>query len=212
MCWSAQVSLNTFALAVFGMLLARANNYSFHAKWTIWTYLSLFSFACMQLVEAVMWMFIGDGTINAIMSAVAMTIIVSQPMFSIAAIDGRRVLRSRLMWAYVAFVGVCALVLAGARYPIPLRSSRVANGHLKWEWLAPFLGPLCGIAVVWTVFLLVPQFLNGSYVMAVVLSGTFAVSLFTYWTAGTAGSMWCWILNLIWFGIIFDVFRKTMCM
>lgn len=132
-------------------------------------------------------------------------------VFTIAAIDGRRDLRRRIMWAYIAFVGICALVLAAVRYPIRLRSSRVANGHLEWEWLAPFLGPLCGVAVAWTVFLLVPLFLNGSYVTALVVSGTFAVSLFTYWTAGTAGSMWCWILNVIWLYIIVDVFRKTMC-
>lgn len=218
MCWSTQVSLNTFALAIFGMILAKANKYSFmsDSPWTIWIYLSLISFACMQLLEAFIWLDLNHTVSkwNYILSILGIIIILSQPCFTILCIHTKNEwwsnMKLHMFIAYIIFIIISILYLFIIQYPINFKSIRASNGHLEWLWLNPFLGKLWLFGLFWTFFLLLPFVVNRSFSGIVVLF-TFIISLFTFWKSGTAGSMWCWILNGIWFFIIADIFRKVMC-
>jgi len=67
------------------------------------------------------------------------------------------------------------------------------TGHLKWNWIpTEVFGYL-----FYLFFLYFSLFVNRYYIGIVLSSILFAIFYYYYYTDGTAGSLWCWSVNII---------------
>ena len=67
------------------------------------------------------------------------------------------------------------------------------TGHLKWNWIpTEVFGYL-----FYLFFLYFSLFVNGYYIGIILSSILFAIFYYYYYTDGTAGSLWCWSVNII---------------
>ena len=213
MCWNATVSLNTFAFALFAVALAYVNKYNDTPLAVYGMYLL---FASMQLIEGGVWLTLNraDGAQwNRALSIVGFVVISLQPLVSLLTIRGRDALRAKLLLAYVAFLAVtCVYVLTVAS--TDFRTLPASNGHLDWKWLSPMFESSVGwcITLVWLTFLLLPWLLNRTYFSLAFILAAFVVSVVAFYKARTIGSMWCWIANLVFLKIVFDILFLQPCM
>lgn len=211
MCWNATVSLNTFAFALFVIVLAYVNSY---ASLTVCALYLLF--AGIQLVEGLVWLTLDtNGGWNVALAVAAYVIIWLQPIASLLSVRGRDALRNKLAIAYVG--SMLALSIAWWLWdssPTDFRMVPSSNGHLEWKWMSPLFGSPIGIAMIslWLFFFLLPAWLNGTYHMLVLGLVTFFISLYTFAQARTVGSMWCWIANLLFVVILLDILFMQPCM
>ena len=211
MCWNATVSLNTFAFAMFTMVLAGLNKYR---GYELSMYIFYLSFACMQLVEGVTWLTLDDPSWNAALSVAALALVILQPAASIMTIaESSAATRNRLIMAYGVFVLLLIAWMVTSTTSTDYRMVRASNGHLEWKWLSPIFEPGVGLAflVGWMCFFLLPQVVNRSIVGFSFLLGTFLLSVYTYHDARTIGSMWCWIANVAFVKVLLDILFFQPC-
>ena len=206
MCWNSTVSLNTFAFAVFTMVLTKVNNYR---NLSLSTYVFLLSFACIQLVEGLTWLSINDPGWNTTLSVAAMSLILLQPAASILTIPHRSQ-RTKLLIAYGAFlVAVIGYMLMTT---VDLRMVPAPNGHLEWKWFPlQTQAGLCFFAI-WLTFFCLPTILTGSVVRIAWVVGLCAVSFYTFYHGRTFGSMWCWVANTTFAIMLLDLLFLQPCM
>lgn len=203
MCWSAAVSLETFSLACYGAILGWWTGYL-----PISFLLFLMSFSSMQLIEAGLWTKLSDVQWNRTLSMIGLLVIILQPLLSISTMQPGNA-QKYMLFIYAAFIAVYVIFVL----PSTVFKTRVAsNGHLLWEWLRP---PVW-IVATWIFLLVAPLYLRPIYHRRAAFwftSAAVAVSLFFFYSAGTWGSVWCWISNVVWLYIIADivVFRNLTC-
>jgi hypothetical protein len=174
MCWSANGSLSTWAVA---MVLA-AGSYGYEPK--IWLFMVVF--AQMQLVEYFLWKNLKVPSQNALWSKVAAAVVLLEAAAAIYMIENVP-LRNKIFTGYALYV-----VILLATYPFDWRTTIGGNGHLSWQWapsltaLIPFY--LCFFGSMW---------IAGNYVTLAGGILTAALSIHYYGKYGSASSMWCWI-------------------
>jgi len=212
MCWNATVSLNTYAFALFTIALAYVNKYR-DTPLAVFAVLLLFS--SIQLVEGGVWLTLDDARWNRLLSMVAFAIIALEPAAMIATLGRKHAtLRRWLFGAYAAFVAAylawMTLVVGGFDF----RTLPASNGHLEWKWLTPAFTTAVGWTgtLIWLAFFLAPSLLNGAYVAFAALLATFAASVALFYPAHTIGTMWCWVANLIFVKMLFDLLFMQPCM
>lgn len=191
--------MNTFLFAAFAMGLAAFNEQ--YPSWSFMTYFSMLSFAAMQFLEFLLWRNLGSAVWNRRLSMAGLAIIILQPLAAISALPQWR---TPLLLAYSVFV-----LWTLASTPFVFKTSRAPNGHLAWEWLNPLLGN--PHAYIWLLFLMSPALLRGDWKLAFAYVLTFGVSMWSWFAEGTAGSMWCWMLNIFWFFVLADILIFTPC-
>ena len=81
MCWSAEVSLNTFLFSLFGISFAYYNGII-----NVFSFLYLLSFISMQLLEYFTWNHLNDIKINRLLSKIGLFLIFIQIPFFIYSI------------------------------------------------------------------------------------------------------------------------------
>lgn len=210
MCWSAEVSMNTFLFASFVAALAYWNG-------TVAPLDIAFgiAFSSMQLIEYFLWRSISanDRAMNELWSKIGFVLIFFvQPILSMLRID-EAVKRN---WA-LGLYGVFAAVSLSALYPVwrvDFSTERADNGHLRWNWLNV---PLW-MALIWLAFLFSYILINntngvlGSIAsVAVYFAIPFGVSYWLYRETGTWGSMWCHFSNILFLYYLYLVFAKNWC-
>jgi hypothetical protein len=178
MCWSADGSLKTYALA---MALGVIHHYKETMDPVI--LLLLVVFAHMQLVEYFLWKNLTVPSVNQLWSAVGLTLLILQPLVSAMLLPDD--MRNK---AWLITLTGTALYLLTTK--VDLTTEVGANGHLKWNWIPRLSSPW---AFAWLFMLLAPMWITGHRV-------AFFFTLFTYFISayfndkyGTAGSYWCWI-------------------
>lgn len=190
MCWSAEVSLNTFLVSAFAVVLAYSNGY----PWQV--LLFILAFSSMQLVEFAVWRWgLQDPTsrANTLASAAGALLLLAQPIATINLLADSAVRRA--FWAlYALFLAVNAAAHFAGRQSAGsiFRTTVAENGHLRWHYVST----LSLAITLYMVLILVPVFLASKPAFAV-LAAALVASAWTYARHGTWGSMWCWWANAI---------------
>jgi hypothetical protein len=193
MCWSAAASLNTFLFSVFGFAIGVANGHVALPTliFTLW-------FSTVQLAEYFVW---SRKDLNSAFSKVLFVILALEPIFAANMMSDKRLAR-RIMIAYIVFLLVAVPVFASSG--VVWKSAAAANRHLNWLWLASVPA---WILILWSVFLLLPFYIDQNWVGFVFGVVTLAISLALYYRDGTFASMWCWIATMAWLYLIWMSLR-----
>ena len=178
MCWSADGSLKTYALA---MALGVIHHYKGNMDPVI--LLLLVVFAHMQLVEYFLWKNLTVPSVNQLWSAVGVGLIVMQPLVSAMLLPDD--MRNK---AWLITLTGTALYLLTTK--VDLSTEVGTNGHLKWNWVPSFKSPW---ALAWLTMLLAPLWITGHRVAFMFTLFTYFISAYFNDKYGTAGSYWCWI-------------------
>jgi len=198
MCWNAEVSLNTFLFSGFVLLLIIYNNNYTQYKIqfvkgvdNIWSYIFLFSFIVMQLIEYFIWKNINNPRLNTFFSILAFFAILLQPIASIMFLPKN--IRMYVLLPYILF----AIVFFIHRYNSTTQTSSVTKlKHLNWESLL-YTEPL--ITIIWLCFFLIPILYSCSALGFIFTSLVLIIMTYNYYTDRSVGSMWCWLANLAMF-------------
>ena len=189
MCWNEHVSLNTFVFSMFVLLLVFYNDfytpYKINPEKSLYFYFFVISFASMQLVEYFLWRNLNDKKKVQTISLLGQLLVLVQPIASLLMLKN-----DVLKWGMILLYSVPAFfmfMLSNKNY-----KTTVVNGHLKWNWMptSDFM------YLIWLFFLLFSFIVNGHFYM---LFAAFVLFVITYWSnhsTGTAGSLWCWSINL----------------
>lgn len=190
MCWNEHVSLNSFLFSA-GMLGLLVYNNAFTPYkipgWNVFYYVFVASFISMQLVEYFLWRTMGNAAQNKFWTNAGQALLVAQPIVSLLML-GDPALKGGLLLTYGVFIAHLV-----AKYDVANLSTRVApNGHLHWQWAkVSWLERL-----LWLFFLMFSLVYNKFYKTVAVGLFLFAVTYYSYHRHQTAGSMWCWLVNL----------------
>ena len=195
MCWNASVSINTYIFSTFACIFAYMNGII-----SIPTLLFYQSFMCMQLIEYFIW---SKTFSNRTLSQIAYAAIVLQPIFALLCIEDYR-LRNICLVLYTIFV-VPAFLTRWSN--IDFRSIPGANGHLAWYW-ANFSLP---ILITWTFFLTLRIIVNRDWLSYIIVVGLLFITYILYNKTNTWGTLWCWLVNMLSFYLIYKVFAKEFC-
>lgn len=179
MCWSAEVSLQSFllGLAAIGIGIQRAIPLPV-------LFFSL-TIVLMQLIEYVVWSY---PELNKEASIAAVGLLWLQPIASILTISTPE----PLLLSYAGLSVLGTLLGPAKNYSM----TKAPNGHLSWNWLTKEPSTYVALAVYF-LFLLLPLVLSRSFVLLSLALATLGVSLYSYWKDNTWGSMWCWVVNTL---------------
>jgi len=178
MCWNASVSLQTFLFSTIPLVLC------FYLGLIPFSMYIIFqTYICMQLIEYFLWTYLNTPW-NAFFSKIGFLFIVLLVWNSIyfSSIS----YRNYLLGLYICFV------FYTLTYPIQFHTSIAKNKHLSWNWLR-FPIP---VVLVWGLFFLIPSLVGKLGMSSLFTATTFFVTLYTYYSTNTFGSVWCWIANL----------------
>lgn len=178
MCWSADGSLKTYALA---MSLAAVHYYKGTRNPII--LLLLFVFAQMQLVEYFLWKNLTVPAANQLWSVVGTSLLIIQPLISAMLLPDD--LRNK---AWMITLTGTALYFLTTK--VDLTTEVGENGHLKWNWIPSLLSPW---AIGWLVMLIAPMWITGHRIAFLFTMFTYIISTYFNDKYGTAGSYWCWL-------------------
>lgn len=207
MCWNAAVSLNTFIVSAFAVVLALANG---AVSWAL--ALVVIGFASIQLCEFFAWRAIASGASTKAPALAAGALLVLHPLLALMLLVEAG--KTRIVWAlaaayaaYVAFI-LTRIISTKSRKswmkPAP-------NGHLMWGWRQ---NSSSSSASDWTVdiaYILltgIPIVLAAPPVMTVIYFATLLLSMALFLREGTWGTMWCWTANIAALAFIWMVFAK----
>ena len=195
MCWNKDVSIKTFLFTtvIMGIIWSSNNKPSLYDS--VFSYLFVFSFSLMQLVEYFIWTSIEtrNAAMNQIASAFGWLLLrVAQPITALFMLPESHVyLRNVLLPTYIAsLVGTTAY--KSMYNPIQFKTIVGKNGHLEWVWndLQGFErnNVLMYFLCIATLFLRFPILVIGAGLLLL-------FSIFYY--KNTWGSNWCYLVNAI---------------
>ncbi len=182
MCWSAEVSLNTWLLVVFAAVISLYNNY-----FSIWKALLLLSFGGIQLVEYFLWTYLKNPSLNTLFSKLGYGLITAQPLFSILNLSGTSYLAPFLL-----LYGIFGILSIYISKDLKFETIVASNGHLLWKWLPKNIL----YQILYGILLLSPLYLIKFNLALYASIFTFFVSYITYSKYETWGSMWCYLASL----------------
>ena len=196
MCWNQYVSLNTFIFSTFVLLLIIYNNkyspYKIEHFDNVYYQLFLMSFITMQLVEFFLWRNLNDKKRNQLFSIFGAILILLQPVASLMLLTNSS-LRLKMLAAYcIPFFSLFIYKVSTTEFHTVVAK----NGHLQWEW-GNFEGSKFVFLVVWLFFLLFSLFVNKMYLGLFYTVVLLLLTLYSYHSSGTFGSLWCWSINTL---------------
>ena len=193
MCWSAEVSLQSFLIGGLSVIFAYQKGLSLPITFFCSTIVG------MQLVEYFVWSYYDNPTVNFQASLAAALLLFVQPVASILTLPSKWI--PLFLGTYMLIGSV--LVLTDKRSLREKYSmTQGENGHLVWNWLEKDRKTAISL-VVYFLFLFVPLFLTNQLTLLLISLTTLGFSLFSFYKDNTWGSMWCWIVNYLVVGISF---------
>ena len=190
MCWNADISIKTFLVGIVGIVLGAYVGIDFPFL------LFCFTITCMQLIEAVVWTWYDNETVNRNASYAALLLLWMQPIAGMLLIPSFN-MKAYMISIYVALTGIIHFMSKKSDYSM----KRARNGHLVWNFLKKDLPSFVAL-VIYFFFLLTPIFLTGNIDLLLLGLGTLGISMYSFWRENTWGSMWCWIVNALVFVLI----------
>jgi hypothetical protein len=196
MCWSANVSLNTYIFGLFACIFSYMNN-----RIKLPNLFFYQSFMSMQLIEYFVWK---KQFSNKLLSQIAYILIFSQPIFGILLIENVKLKYTSLI-CYVIFLII--LFIINPWNSIEFKMEKASNGHLSWKWLKLSIP----ILIIWLLFLSLNTIVKKDYLSLLFFNITAIISYVLFYKTLTWGSLWCWISNFLAFYLIGDVFYNDFC-
>lgn len=201
MCWSAEISISTFIIALAGTTIALINK-----LYTPLLVLFYLNFSSLQLVEYFLWTLKQPAT-RRVVCQIGFLLVLVQPLVIAIAIDPKtptyRLWRNIFLYLWVA-----TTIVWITWDPPVFEAHRGNNGHLVWSWISR--NP--AIITMWVIGLIgamhtyrLSHGLN-PWPATIFMIIAVAVSLWAYYKNNTWSSMWCWISNIIFVNIIIQVF------
>jgi hypothetical protein len=185
MCWSAEVSLNTFLFSFSVFIFAYA--FGFEPK-LLFLY---FWFIVMQLVEYFLWKNLYDDYWNRIFSILAFSILAIHP-FAFTLIVSNPVLRGWFMGLYIIYLGFLIYTHFSKMGEIDYSVSVAENGHLSWNWVTTY-----EVFYYLYIFFFIVLIIEKEYIAFIVIFIAHFYSFFTYYQYHTFSSLWCWSANIV---------------
>ena len=191
MCWSAEVSLQSFLIGIAAVFVGYQNGLSFPVT------LFCLTIVLMQLIEYFVWSTEGNERANFRYSVLAAGLLWLQPVASILTLPSKWI--STSLGSYVGlsfFASLFNQKPLGQTY----RMEKGSNGHLEWKWLDKTWATAVSL-LVYFVFLLGPLVMQKEWTLLTLALTTLAGSLYSFYDANTWGSMWCWFVNYLVVGV-----------
>jgi len=183
MCWNADISIKTFLVGIVGIALG------VHMGTSLPVLLFFSTIICVQLIEAVVWTWYDNETVNRNASYAACALLWLQPIAAILLLPSLTLKATMiLIYSALSFIGFFNLRESD------FSMKRAPNGHLAWNFLRKDLMSLIALTVYF-IFLFTPIFLTGNIDLLLLGIGTLGISFYSFWHENTWGSMWCWIGN-----------------
>jgi hypothetical protein len=191
MCWSAEVSLNTFLFALVFFVIALGLN-----KLPLIILLIALSVSVMQLFEYFVWRNIHNKKIIKYLSIFGPFIILLQLLLiNYAFLKGQeRIISILLIFA----VGIICMIYNYYNNKFDMKVGE--NGHLIWYWVD--VSPLL-LLFIFT-FYLYPLFKKENKFAFIFTAIFILISLYFYYKYKTWGTMWCYLTNLTWISIFIN--------
>jgi hypothetical protein len=195
MCWNADVSLNTFVFSLFvlGMIYYN-NNYTrykikeFNNKLFYVFFLIIIS---VQLSEYFLWTHYNNKSINKLFTIIVNLLIFAEPIASISLLNKKKNMRK---WLMIGYLAIFTPVVINHFLTNKNITDIMPNGHLNWN---NFTVSNTTLAILWTIFFLLPLFLAGHKVLSFFGLSTFLIITYNYYKTSTLSSMWCWTVNTL---------------
>ena len=209
MCWNADISLNTFLFACFGLAFIWVANTFTKYKSSLFDnklmYVFFFATAAMQLVEFFLWKNLKNAPMNKFLSKLASVVIIVQQVTLMLIIPSAEI-RNNMLLLYAVFLGAFFLYKK-IFSPNRFYTSIATNGHLSWDWLN-----VKGNDNIWVVisllFYLMPVYFIQNKAMFLFIFVLLGISLIFYFKDGTFGTVWCWASNFSLLYFIVDILLK----
>lgn len=204
MCWSPDISINTFLLGVLSLVfIYYTNTYTkYHTPVfdNKWAYVFGFLVILMQLIEYFIWKNIKNEKMNNILSRIAYSLIAIQPVPLIMMIVDEKT-RYITLLVYSVLLIIYNIIKINVKTPSTTISS---NGHLLWNWLS-FSGYEYIYVMIYMFFYVFSAYYTKNYHLLWFIILSFSLSFITYFKDKTWGSMWCWVSNMIWIYFIIKI-------
>jgi len=183
MCWNADISIKTFLVGIVGIALG------VHMGTSLPVLLFFSTIICVQLIEAVVWTWYDNETVNRNASYAACALLWLQPIAAILLLPSFMLKATMiLIYSALSFLGFFYL------QEFDFSMKRASNGHLAWNFLRKDLMSLI-VLIIYFIFLFTPIFLTGNIDLFLLGIGTLGISFYSFWQENTWGSLWCWIGN-----------------
>ncbi len=199
MCWNADISLNTFLFTTFSLVFIYfANTYTRYKSETFrnpLVYVYVFLAASMQLIEHFVWKNLDNKVVNSRLSRLGSAIIILQPVVLMFMNSFARI-KYAFLSLYTVFIFISYMYYHFlADNILPMRMSVAKNGHLTYEWME-YKGYDRMILYVYLLFYVLALLFTRNPLLTLFTISTLILSLYTYYTQRTMGTMWCWTSNL----------------
>ncbi len=191
MCWSAEVSLQSFGIGIVAVVLAVYKGLSIPSA------LFCLTIVFMQLVEYFVWSNYDNPIINYRASLAAIALLWLQPVASILTLPTAQI--PLFLGAYIV-LAILGIFLGFTTPKEHIRMYRGSNGHLVWDWIQDDYKTYIPL-VFYFLFLFTPLFLSQEFLLLSISLVTLLISLVSYYQYNTWGSMWCWIVNYLVVGV-----------
>ena len=205
MCWNAEVSLNTFIFSICTLAFVYYNNeytqYKIKEFNNKWIYIFLVLVFSIQLFEFFIWKNIKNGY-NSFFTKILLIVVYFQPIASLMLLSNLT-LRNAFLIPYFIFgiYNITKIIQTDT-----IHSSISKNGHLVWNGYKMSLNGISLTRVYYFLFvflLLFSFFYEGKFLY--LFFGVITLAIFVYKEIKTSASMWCWIVNLISFFMLFYI-------
>jgi hypothetical protein len=152
------------------------------------------SFISMQMFEFILWRNLDNSLINQIVSILGTLLLFIQPIASLTMLDNIE-LRNKMITIY----SIPAFIYFFHQVITQKFTTTVSKlGHLKWNW-TDNRDPLFTITkhAFYLFFLYYSLFVNKYYTGIISTSLFFIIFYYLYYRDGSAGSLWCWSVNIV---------------
>lgn len=192
MCWNQYVSINTFFFGVFVLGLIAFNNvystYKIDEFKNLYTYFFFLSFISMQLIETLLWRNLKNRVWNQSISIAGALLLLIQPIASLMLI--KNIARRNCMVFVYSILAVIYFMYKLITHDFYTSVSKC--GHLKWNWGEENL-----LTTAFYLFFMFYSLWMNKYYTAIFFGLLlFVISYYSYYTDGSAGSLWCWSVNI----------------
>lgn len=188
MCWSAEVSLQTFlstSLFILVIYLLNPND--------IFSIFFMLSFTVMQLIEYFIWRYINDKKKLYLFGFLTFFIIFLQPIILLLCIPKERYLVKYYILLQLSWLIFSYIFLQLRFIFLPYISK---NKHISWNWTNNNIFTIVFV-LIYLIFYLGMIYKYSHPIIFILGIVTLAYSFYNYNNYKTASSMWCWIANLL---------------
>jgi len=208
MCWNADISLNTFLFTTFALIFIYfSNTYTKYKSETFrnpLVYVYVFLVGSMQLIEHFVWKNLDNKLVNTNLSRLGAVIIMLQPVI-LMFMNSFASIKYNMLIAYAVFIAVsCSYCIFLGSNVLRAHMSVAKNGHLIYEWLE-YKGYERIILYTYLLFYVLALIFTRNPLLTLFTITSLLLSVYTYYTQRTMGTMWCWTVNMFMFYFLAEI-------